>query len=267
MKKGTKIIIVFTIIILCTLYIFYRKNIIEAFQEKKKFAIIIYGEGFRKGGQGNRNHGSFESYDEQKAGCKTQMDLVKKIESAGYDVDIFLDTYHTQFDDEMKSWYGENLKNSKFHETYLESFNKVIEDAMNMVRATNINYDVIFIMRTDLYFKELYIETYNPDTPTLQIFSMLWKKDSKTENNNPKINHTTLHFPNKYFDKIDSLFNGDLHYYLDIVNLEYQKDYSFLTDNFYDADSAKDFNHYYKMIGRPENPVWHSEGMKFPRDY
>jgi len=235
--------------------------------QKKKFAFIIFGEAFRKGGQGNRNHGNPASYEEQKAACQTQMDLVKKIESAGYDVDIFLGTYHTQYDDKIKSWYGEHLKKYIFHRTHLESQNKVIEDAIKIVRATNINYDVIFIMRTDIHLKDLYIQTYNPDTQTVQFASIVWKKYCITPCGNPRINPITSHFPNKFFDKIDGIFKGNLHNYLDYVPLEYQKEYSFLTDNFYDSDSAKDFNHYYKMIGRPENPVWHSEGMKFPRDF
>ena len=235
--------------------------------EQKKFAFIVRGEGFRRGGQDSRNHGSDASYDEQKAASKTHMDLVKKIESKGYAVDIFLDTYHTKFDDEMKSWYGVHLKKSMFHPIHLESQNKLIEDSVKMVRSMNINYDVIYIMRTDLYLKELYINTYNPDTPTVQFVSIVWKQQDKTPKGNPRINGVIFHFPKRFFDKIDRLFNGDLHNYLDDFPLQYEKEYSLLTDDFHDSNSAKDFNPYYKMTGRGENPRWHSEGKKFPRNF
>ena len=58
-----------------------------------------------------------------------------------------------------------------------------------------------------------------------------------------------------------------MHDMLDNTDLIYYTNYSFLTNNFHDSDSQKDFNPYYKMISRLENSVWHDAGKEFPRDF
>ena len=87
----------------------------------KRFLIVIRGEGFRFGESGGSKNGADESYAEQEEACKTHMELVKKIESQGYKVDILLNTYHTKFDDKLQELYGSNLKESHFHKEKFET--------------------------------------------------------------------------------------------------------------------------------------------------
>ena len=38
-----------------------------------------------------------------------------------------------------------------------------------------------------------------------------------------------------------------------------------MVDTYHDADSYKDYNPYYRYVGRPESTVWHDRGKKINR--
>jgi hypothetical protein len=250
----------------------------EGFQNEeptpqKWFALIIRGEAFRKGHQNNRDDGQAESYDEQKEACATHMALVRRIESLGYKVDIYIDSYHTQYNDTLLEWYGANVKDSQFHKTKFASQRMLIKDSLEMLKDSLDTYDALMILRTDLFLKERFINEYNPDTPTVQFPFILWTLNIRTPNGNPMVTDTIFHFPKIHYDKLHGLYDGKSwgntnHAFLDTVSLEYKKEYSLMTKHFHDADSAKDFNPYYRMIGRPESTKWHDgEAKEFPRDF
>lgn len=266
---------------MCLLFIvsIYYFNIRESFQNvnqdsKKRLALIIRGEAFRMGTQNNRNDGMSESYDEQKAACNTHMELIRKIESQGYDVDVYINSYHTQYDSEILSWYGDYVKDSRFHEQKLANQMELIKNAVEMINDNLNTYDTLLIVRIDLYLKELFIKEYNAATNTVQFPFVLWSLNYKTSKGNPMLTNATIHFPKIHYDKIYAIYSGQLddhivgHDFLDIIPLEYEKEYSLMTRNFHDADSAKDFNPYYRMIGRTENMNWHDGSLKvFPKDF
>ena len=249
----------------------------ETFQEDQKregrIALILRGEAFRKGSQGNRNYGNAESYEEQKAACMSHIELIRKIESQGYGVDVFIDTYHTNYDEELRGWYGDALKEARFHPTVLESQQALIKDALDMVSQVQSNYDSILILRIDLLLKSEFIERYRANTPTVQFVGILWTRNYKTAKNNPRINDIIYHFPKAYYEKMPLLYDQRQedwqgHDLLDIAGLEYEKDYSLITTKFHDSDSQKDYNPYYRIVNRPENSVWHDGPSKeFPRDF
>ena len=246
----------------------------DGFQNaEKRFALIIRGEAFRKGGQGNRDDGKSDTYDEQKAACKTHMDLVNKIVATGFLVDVYIDTYSTEYDNDIRSWYGPNLKDARFHKTKFNSQRSLIKDGLEMINEKEA-YDALMIVRIDLYLKPAFIEKYDPTTSTVQFPFILWTLNSKTAKGNPMVSDTIFHFPKAHYDKLYGLYSGNTwgdntnHAFLDHVPLEYGKEYSLLTTHFHDSDSAKDFNPFYKMVGRPENPVWYDGNQKeFPRDF
>ena len=240
---------------------------------QKQFALIIRGEAFRKGHQLNRNDGQAESYGEQKEACATHMALVRRIESLGYKVDIYIDSYHTQYDNELLGWYGSNVKISQFHTTKFASQRMIIKDSLDMLKDSLDTYDALLILRTDLFLKERFINEYNPDTPTVQFPFVLWTLNIRTPAGNPMLTDTIFHFPRAHYDKLRGLYEGASwgdtnHAFLDVIPLEYEKEYSLMTKHFHDSDSAKDFNPYYRMIGRPESTKWHDgEAKEFPRDF
>ena len=53
---------------------------------------------------------------------------------------------------------------------------------------------------------------------------------------------------------------------LGLVKLD-RSDYDFITSEFVDSDSEKDYNHYYRIIGRNESTVFHSHGKSWPADF
>ena len=267
--------------IVCLLLVWYfRSKVQEGFQEstappsiKKRFALIIRGEAFRKGHQHNRNDGMSEAYDEQKSACMTHVELIRSIESSGYDVDIYIDTYKTQYDNDLLGWYGENVKGSRFHTSKFATQRALIKDSIEMLGATLNTYDALMVLRIDLFLKEKFIEEYNPNTDTIQFPFVMWSLNMRTPDGNPMITDTIFHFPRAHYDKLHGLYEGKSwgdsnHAFLDIIPLEYETGYSLMTKYLHDSDSAKDFNPFYKMIGRPESEKWHDgESKEFPRDF
>jgi hypothetical protein len=266
---SIKYIILYIFILIIIININYYS--IDGFTEKKRMAIIIRGESFRIGSQGNRNIGSNESYEQQKVASATHNKLAEKIESLGYTVDIYIDSYSTKYDNDLLSFYGSRVKKYKFHTSHLESQQALIKDSINLLEDSLNNYEVLLIIRMDLFLKDQYINEYNPDVKTIQFISPLWIATGKTLKGNPRVNDVILHYPKDYYNKLDILYTNThknhMHDMLDNTDLIYYTNYSFLTNNFHDSDSQKDFNPYYKMISRLENSVWHDVGKKFPNDF
>lgn len=268
----------YIICIICILLLWYISSK-EGFQNEipvppqKRLAIIIRGEGFRKGNQLNRNDGQEESYNEQKEACMTHMDLVRRIERLGYNVDLYIDTYHTKYDKDLLEFYGNHVKDSHFHTTKFASQRMLIKHSIDMLKNKLNSYDALLILRVDLFLKDRFINEYNPDTQTVQFPFVMWTLNIRTPAGNPMLTDTIFHFPKIYYDKLHGLYEGGSwgdsnHAFLDIVPLVYEKEYSLMTRHFHDSDSAKDFNPYYKMIGRPESTKWHDgETKEFPRDF
>ena len=72
-----------------------------------KAALIFIGEAFRgdgamKSGQMCRTRGDPSSFPDQKLACETHMNFVRKLEQ-NWEVDVFIDTYDTQFNLEITS--------------------------------------------------------------------------------------------------------------------------------------------------------------------
>jgi hypothetical protein len=270
--KYTLILILFISVIL--VYTTHTYNIIEPFREKRRMAIILRGESFRLGSQDSRIVGNDQSYEEQEAASDTHNKLAEKIESLGYIVDVYIDTYSTKYDNDLLSWYGTRAKLHKFHKVPLESQEALIKDSIELMEESIDYYDAILLLRLDLFLKDQYINEYDPGVQTVQFISALWLRNSKTPKGNPRINAIIFHYPKKYYNKLHILYTGSskkngmrMHDILDYDTLVYNVDYTFLSNNFYDSDSQKDLNPYYRIVGRPESTVWHDAGKEFPRDF
>ena len=270
----TKYIILYIFILIIIININYNSNIIDPFTEQKRIAIILRGESFRVGSQDTRNIGSDDSYEGQKAASATHNKLAEKIESLGYIVDIYVDTYSTKYDDDLLEWYGQRVKVHKFHKIPLESQRALIKDSIDLIEESLDDYEAVLILRLDLFLKDQYIDEYNPEVQTIQFISPLWFYNGKTSNGNPTVNDMIYHYPKKHYSNLFTLYTGGskenamrLHNLLDYKPLVYGTDYTFLSNKFYDSDSEKDFNPYYRITGRPENTVWHDAGKEFPKDF
>ena len=234
----------------------------------KRLLLIIRGEVFRHGDAYSRKDGMGEAFKDQEAASKTHMDLVRKIESQGYTVDILLNTYHTDFDEKAKEFYGKNLKEAKFHTEKFENQLGMMKDCVDSYRAMNTDYDVILILRTDMFLKEQFINDYKADTPTVQFLGIIWTKTGfqRSPRGTLLINDVYFHFPKKFYDKLDKLYylheswTPTMHKFLEYAPLKFGTEYSLMSKHFYDSNTSEDMNPYYRFIGRPEATTWHDEG-------
>jgi len=235
-------------------------------EASRPFALLLRGEAFRKGSQGTRAIGAEDVYEAQMAACETHMELVRAIEGQGYKVDVYIDTYSTQYDNQLQAAYGPHLKDARFHKTRFGTQTMLLKDAVEMVSGS----PTLLILRQDMFLKPAFIELYDPGAPQIQFFSICAHGWHKTPKGNPRINDTVFHFPSTEFAKTEILYS-DLtligwHELLDNVPLQYGTDYTFMTNRYYDSDSEKDWNPYYRIVGRQESTEWRSEGKEFPRD-
>jgi len=237
----------------------------------KKLLLIIRGEAFRVGGSSTRQNGAEESYAAQESACKAQMDLVRKIESKGYTVDILLNTYHTKYDDKLRKFYGKNLRHAKFHKKKFDTQYQMMKNCVESYEGLHTHYDVIIITRLDMHLKQQLIDEYDPSVNTVQFLHLLPTEVLRTVSGNVMINEAFLHFPQRFFDKLKAIkedpkaekgFPVHFHNYLDIIPLKYGTEYSLLADTFHSADPSNGWNPYYRLIGRESVETWEDKGKK-----
>ncbi len=80
-----------------------------------RVAVYIRGEAFRSGGQHSRNTGFPASLPDQQLAVQSQIEYVieplkAKLGASG--VDVYVETYSTQFDETLDSWYGPYLNST-----------------------------------------------------------------------------------------------------------------------------------------------------------
>lgn len=232
----------------------------------KRFLLILRGEGFRLGPSREARNGVDDSYAEQEEACRKHMELVKKIESQGYTVDILLNTYHTKFDDKLKELYGSNLKEAHFHKEKFTNQVMQFRNTLEIYEKLNTAYDAILITRLDLLFKQKLIDEYNPSVDTLQFLCLVWVFGSihHSPNNKTLVNDTFIHIPVKYYYRFkDFVYNSkqfnehnNLHAFLEYAPMNYGTEYTVLSKEFYDANPAHEKNPYYSMVGRAEHEMY-----------
>lgn len=239
-----------------------RKRTLRMRGGAKRFLMIIRGEAFRLGKSGEGRNGVDDSYAEQEEACKTQMNLVKKIESQGYKVDILLNTYHTKFDDKLKGFYGSNLKEAHFHKEKFANQPMQLRNTVEMYEKLNTHYDVILITRPDLWLKQKLIDDYDPSVKTLQFLSLVWVNGNiyHAPNKHTLVHDIFTHIPIKYFHKFKEFVyhptafenHSNLHMFLEYVPMKYKTEYTVLSKVFFDGNTTNEYNPYYKLAGRNE---------------
>lgn len=235
----------------------------------KRLLLLLRGEVFRHGNH-TRVNGADESYGEQEQASKTHMDLVRKIESRGYTVDILINTYHTKYDDKIRGFYDKkNLKKAIFHTTKFKNQYHQLQNTVQEYKSLNTDYDAIIMARADLYLKPKFIKEYEPDKKTVQLLGILWTKNQRSGTGHLMVNDVFFHFPKQFFHKIDDIFkvpNAEaifaehFHQFLEFIPLKFGTEYSLMTKHFYDGNSFDDLNPFYRIIGRAEATTWHNAG-------
>jgi hypothetical protein len=223
--------------------------------------LLITGEAFREGMQGSRTRDTDASFQPQKMASESHVDFCNYIkEKYGVKIDIFINTYDTKYEKELKSWYP-NCK-YKSNKTLLGP--KLVQNAVNEIDK---DYDFIFLLRPDIFIKPYFYSVFNPKWKTIHFFSQnytRWKCGMSGPY--PLVNSTFQFIPKKYIQVCTNIvFDHDAwQHYHEIFHIPQSK-MDFMVNTYHDADSYKDYNPYYRYVGRPECTVWHDRGKTINR--
>lgn len=260
-KKQTNISFIIILLIVIGFVIYnFNKSLLTSI-EKKRGLIIFMGESFRTGSQGTRTRGNKESYDEQIKGCKTHIKFIEHLKTK-VNVDVCLETYSTQFNNDLIELYKPYLIQSNFHTDPPMGLTNLFKNALKSINTDK--YDFIFYIRIDLYLKDYFIELFNPYSDKILFPFVCWYQWSTTKKGHPRIADTMIFIPSKYFKYFKDI-EIIYHTTWDVLieqGLTYD-DIDVMINTYHDSDPMKDNNPLYYIVNRPEVKTWDSPGKIF----
>jgi hypothetical protein len=231
-----------------------------------KGLILLLGESFRLGGQSSRNIGSDESFEGQMKASKSHILFIENLKQKGCDMDIYLSSYNTKFNNELLDIYE---KYSIGYDLYNERIgvNKLLHNSISKIKDI-YEYDYIFYMRIDLFLKEEFLNIFNPKWEMIMFPSICFMPHHK-HGIHPRVSDTMLFIPKKYYNYIQYvIFTTDGHELwmklIDNAKLTYS-DMDTMLNTYHESDSAKDFNPIYYIVNRPECTKFHTPGVIFDK--
>jgi len=226
-----------------------------------KGLLLLTGEAFREGLQLQRQRDTVASFQPQKMASQSHVDFCNYIKQE-HDVkmDIFISTYDTKYEKDLKSWYP----NCKYKSTKKLIGPKLVQDAVHEIEK---GYDFIFLTRLDIFIKPYFYSVFNPKWKTIKFFSQnytIW--DCGMTGPYPLVNPTFQFIPKNYFHVCKNISTDHFvwRHYHEVVHIPHNK-MDFMVDTYHDADSYKDYNPYYRYVGRPESTLWHDRGKTINR--
>lgn len=246
----------YILIILLLILTLHISNYKESFEQKKAL-LVLYGESFRDGLQNDRTSATKKGFNGQMVACDSHIKFIETIKRKyNIDVEISISTYCTKYNEELKNKYS-NYKLYFNCEKDLIGWNPIANKALNKLNVNN--YEFIIFTRNDICFKDEFINNYTINNDKLLFVSQQWTKHDCTENL-PEINPIILCIPKKYFyvTKNISIDHDGWRFYKNNYNLN-NNDMGFLLNTYHDADSYKDYNPYYYMVGRDQTSEWYDK--------
>ncbi len=212
--------------------------------------LILFGESFRLGGQGNRNRGSNKSYTPQINASLSHIKFIEGLKKNNINMTVSINSYTTKFDNSLNEIYKSVLVDSIYYE-YLIGQTKLIHNCIDRISNIN-NYDFILCMRIDLFLKDKFFEIFNPYSDKILFPSVCYKPHHKCRGH-PRVNDMIMFIPKKYFHLIKKirLYNES---WCDLIishKLTYE-DLDMMLNTYHDSDSAKDYNPLYYIVNRNE---------------
>lgn len=270
MKLKIFILILFLccVILLFSIINSYTKNNSNSIEplQKNKGLLLLYGESFREGGQGDRTRDTSNSLNTQKIASDSHVSFCKHVKNKyNIDMEIVINTYDTKYENELKEFYTDidipiinYISNPE-----LIGWNNLVNNALKIIDRSK--YDFILFTRMDIALKPYFLEIFNPEWNKIMFASIEWTKSLYDVNKNnekyPRINPIIIFVSYNHFDILQNMDvdhtswnTNTTEFNKNIDNMDY------MLDGYYDADSAKDKNPIYYMVSRPENEVHHDEG-------
>jgi hypothetical protein len=231
-----------------------------------KGLLILTGESFRLGGQGNRNTGSDNSYLEQINAANSHIHFLEHLkENQNCDMDVFIASYNTKFNNELISIYSNYLIGYDYYE-HLIGQNNLINNSLKNIQKIEL-YDFILFMRIDLFLKKEFSRVFDCKSELILFPSICFKPHHKV-GIHPRVNDIMLYFPKKYFNylKYVAMFVGHDQWYNFIENTDLKyDDLGTMLNTFHDSDSAKDWNPLYYIVNREESKIFHTKDEIFDK--
>ena len=228
-----------------------------------KSLIIIIGESFRLGEQGTRVRGVPVSFDPQINACNTHIKFLDNLKNK-FDCDssVYISTYNTQYNGNLLNVYNKYLKGHIIYDEPI-GLTKLFKNSINNNKDNLHNYNFVFYFRIDLFLKDHFIDTFNPNWNNIMFPTICWKRDS-IYNGKPRVNDMMLYVPNKFFDHLENMPICHESWYIFYNNLNIDdNDMDVMINTYHDSDSQKDLNPLYYIVNRPESTIWHSENEIF----
>jgi len=223
-----------------------------------KGVFIFYGEAFRD--SIGRIRDTYFGYEKQKEASESHMKLLNKLESENYKIDVSINTYQTNFKNELLCFYKNIIYTNFTTENYGAINIAVGNSVKNTFSKVDIDiYDFMFICRFDLLLKDELIGNFVPSVSSIiypNVMSIEYHKVSF-----PHISDTFCIIPKKYYHHNNSwkgiiensnnlLYHQAVNYLL--LNGLTLDDIDFFTDKIYVANTIQSKNPLYKLNSRPE---------------
>lgn len=247
-------IIIYIIIILLILFLLFLLNTKKKEYFKQKCLIVLYGESFRDGTQHSRLTDTSGSYVTQMSACDSHLKFIKMLKDKyNIDSDVSISTYKTKYENELKQKY----KSQKLFFNSEENLIGNIKIANKGIQNINLqNYKFIIFTRNDIYLKDEFINSFKEYDKITYVSQESTFQDC-FKDGTPLVNPIIIFVPNKYFNIINEI-NVEHNSWKQLNNnIGLTKDnLGFMLNTYHDADSYKEWNPYYKMVGRAETNVW-----------
>jgi hypothetical protein len=266
------VLLLIIIIIICLYIIFYKENE-EYFENSYNICIIYPGESFRSGGQTSRITGNESSIEEQKTAILSHCDFMESLDK-NVNVDIYIETYSTNYDDIIKELYDKSIANNKYYNFIKdkENYTSINDSIYKRLSILDTNqYNIIYIIRIDLLLKPLFKEFAQPKSIDKITFpNILWTQNSIYEIDNiiyPKLNPMITIVPKKYYiilknNIIDFGRHKFCHKILNIENMSFN-DIKLMLSTLHDANTEWDWNPVYRIVNRGEADKWVSPNIYY----
>ena len=231
-----------------------------------KGLLLLYGECFREGFNGERITDTPTSYLSQKDASLSHIAFCDEMKQKGVDMNILIHTYHTKYEKDLRSWYTYPTKYIGKKKYPFKKPQDALDSFMRITKRVDRSYDFILLTRLDILIKPTFYKIMNPKWNKIYFLAQDWTRMEHCgfyPGNIPAINPIVQFIPKKHFsilDHTDVSHRAWVKYYnLGITDLD------FMVEEYYDATTYLDHNPYYKMVGRPETHIHYDKGKKIDR--
>ena len=225
-----------------------------------KALFIIIGESFRTGGWLSRERGDIHTYEDQKLACQSHMKFINFINlKFKITSDLIVDTYHTQYADEMLEWYRPNLVNSYIHHGPAIGYENMYKHSLDLVDDLDY-YDFVHFIRIDIFLKPFFSKVFRLSESNLQ-YAFRTNPVPLIENI-PRLNDMMLYVPKMHFHLLKNkvvLFH-DLWIWGLLQRLKMTKYVRLYSNTFHNSNTQFDWNPIFRIVNREEAKKWDWEG-------